>query len=92
MRGFKADGYGWEVRFIEILNCRRRQRCQSFESDQFPTELSIRKVIELTVSQNNARTAGERLQMERDPGQSKQVDGGAPDSVASVSECPSKNA
>jgi integrase len=56
----RAKGYAWEVRFSEKLNGKRHQRCQTFDGTEYPTEKDVRKAIELTVSQVNAGTAGER--------------------------------
>jgi integrase len=56
----RADGFAWEVRFSETVNGKRRQPCETFDGDQYPTESSVRIAIELTVSQINAGTAGER--------------------------------
>jgi integrase len=56
----RANGFAWEVRFSETVNGKRRQPCETFDGDQYPTEASVRIAIELTVSQINAGTAGER--------------------------------
>src|ERR1035438_3040709 len=56
----RAKGYAWEVRFSQKLNGKRHQRCQTFDGAEYPTEKDVRKAIELTVSQVNAGTAGER--------------------------------
>ena len=56
----KAKGYAWEVRFSEWLNRKRFQRTMTFQGTEYPKEADVRKAIELTVSQINSGTAGER--------------------------------
>lgn len=56
----KAKGYAWEVRFSEWLNGKRFQRTMTFQGTEFPKEADVRKAIDLTVSQINSGTAGER--------------------------------
>jgi hypothetical protein len=56
----KAKGYAWEVRFSEWLNGKRFQRSLTFQGTEYPEEADVRKAIELTVSQINSGTAGER--------------------------------
>ena len=56
----KAKGYAWEVRFSEWLNGKRFQRSLTFQGTDYPNEADVRKAIELTVSQINSGTAGER--------------------------------
>ncbi len=56
----KAKGYAWEVRFSEWLNGKRFQRTMTFQGTEYPKETDVRKAIELTVSQINAGTAGEK--------------------------------
>gem|GEM_PF-2216800 len=57
----KAKGYAWEVRFSEWLNGKRFQRTMIFQGTQYPKEADVRKAIELTVSQINSGTAGEKV-------------------------------
>ncbi len=56
----KAKGYAWEVRFSEWLNGKRFQRTMTFQGTEYPKEADVRKAIELTVSQINSGTAGEK--------------------------------
>lgn len=56
----KAKGYVWEVRFSEWLNGQRFQRTMRFQGTEYPKEADVRKAIELTVSQINSGTAGEK--------------------------------
>ncbi len=56
----KAKGYVWEVRFSEWLNGQRFQRTMRFQGTEYPKEADVRKVFELTVSQINSGTAGEK--------------------------------
>lgn len=56
----RANGHAWEVRFSETVSGKRRQRCETCDGNQYPAEASVRVEIELTVSQINAGTAGER--------------------------------
>ncbi len=56
----KAKGYVWEVRFSEWLNGKRFQRTMRFQGTAYPKETDVRKAIELTVSQINSGTAGEK--------------------------------
>ena len=56
----KAKGYVWEVRFSEWLNGKRFQRTMRFQGTEYPKEADVRKAIELTVSQINSGTAGEK--------------------------------
>lgn len=42
------------------MNLRDANVCQTYDGDQYSTEISVRKAIELTVSQINAGTAGEK--------------------------------
>lgn len=56
----KAKGYAWEVRFSEWLNGKRFQRAMTFQGTEYPKEADVRKAIELTVSQMNSGTAGEK--------------------------------
>lgn len=56
----RANGHAWEVRFSETVNGKRRQRCETYDGDQYSTEASVRTAIELTVWQINAGTAGGR--------------------------------
>ena len=56
----KAKGYAWEVRFSEWLNGKRFQRTMIFHGTEYPKEADVRKAIELTVSQINSGTAGEK--------------------------------
>ena len=56
----KAKGYAWEVRFSEWLNGKRFQRTMTFQGTEYPKETDVRKAIELTVSQINSGTAGEK--------------------------------
>jgi len=57
----KAKGYAWEVRFSEWLNGKRFQRTMTFQGTEYPKEADVRKAIELTVSQINSGTAGEKV-------------------------------
>jgi integrase len=56
----RASGFAWEVRFSEWKDGKRHQRTQIFDGVRFPKEQDVRKAIELTVSQVNAGTAGEK--------------------------------
>lgn len=56
----KAKGYAWEVRFPEWLSGKRFQRTMTFQGTEYPKEAEVRKAIELTVSQINSGTAGEK--------------------------------
>lgn len=56
----KAKGYAWEVRFSEWLNGKRFQRSMTLQGTEYPKEADVRKAIELTVSQINSGTAGEK--------------------------------
>jgi integrase len=56
----RAKGFAWEVRFSEMNEGKRHQRTQIFDGAQYKTEKDVRKAIELTVSQINSGTAGER--------------------------------
>jgi len=56
----KAKGYAWEVCFSDWLDGKRFQRTMTFQGTEYPKEADVRKAIELTVSQINAGTAGEK--------------------------------
>jgi hypothetical protein len=56
----KAKGHAWEVRFSEWLNGKRFQRTMTFQGTEYPKEADVRKALELTVSQINSGTAGEK--------------------------------
>ena len=56
----KAKGYAWEVRFSEWRNGKRFQRTMTFQGNVYAKEADVRKAIELTLSQINSGTAGER--------------------------------
>jgi integrase len=56
----RANGFAWEVRFSEWTDGKRHQRTQIFDAAKYPKEQDVRKAIELTVSQVNAGTAGEK--------------------------------
>jgi integrase len=56
----RANGYVWQVRFSEWKDGKRFQRTQIYDGAQYHTEKSVRKAIELTVSQVNSGTAGEK--------------------------------
>lgn len=53
----RAKGYAWEVRLSEKVNGKRKQRCLTFDGNEYRTEKDVRKAIELTVSQINSGTA-----------------------------------
>jgi hypothetical protein len=56
----KAKGYAWEVRSSKWRNGKRFQRMLTFQGNDYPKEADVRKAIELTVSQINSGTVGER--------------------------------
>ena len=56
----RASGSVWQVRFSEVKDGKRYQRTQIFDCYEYPTEKSVRKAIELTVSQINSGTGGEK--------------------------------
>jgi hypothetical protein len=56
----RAKGYAWEVRFSERVNGKRRQRSQTFDGFEYPTEAAGRKAFELIMSQINSGTLDEK--------------------------------
>jgi integrase len=56
----RAKGYAWEVRYSEMKDGKRHQRTEVYDGGEYRTEKDVRKAIELTVSQINSGTAGER--------------------------------
>jgi integrase len=56
----RAKGYAWEVRYSEMKDGKRYQRTEVYDGALYKTEKDVRKAIELTVSQINAGTGGER--------------------------------
>ncbi|MGA2673717.1 MAG: site-specific integrase [Terracidiphilus sp.] len=56
----RAKGFVWEVRFSGRKGGKRYQRTEIYDPAQYRTEKDVRKAIELTISQVNAGTAGEK--------------------------------
>lgn len=55
----RSIGFAWEVRFSESRNGKRRQKCLTFSSEDYPTEAAVREAIEprlLAHKQRNAHT------------------------------------
>jgi len=50
----------WEVRFSEMKGGKRYQRTEILDPALYRTKKDLRKTIELTISQVNAGTAGEK--------------------------------
>jgi integrase len=45
----RANGFAWEVRFSETVNGTRKRKTICFESDEYPTEASVRTAIQTQV-------------------------------------------
>jgi integrase len=56
----RATGWRWKVRFSEYKDGKRWQRTLLFDPAKYPTEKKVREALELTVSQVNSGTAGEK--------------------------------
>jgi hypothetical protein len=50
----RANGFAWEVRFSETINGKQRQKSLYFQSDEYPTETSVRKALQLQVALANS--------------------------------------
>jgi integrase len=51
----RATGHAWEVRFSETVEGQRKQKSLYFSSDEYPTEASVRRVIQTQVTLANNR-------------------------------------
>jgi integrase len=49
----RANGFVWQVRFSEMRDGKRWQKCLTYSGDKYPTEAAVRKAIEHPVSMQN---------------------------------------
>lgn len=56
----RAKGFAWEVRYSEMKNGDGHQRTEVYDGATYKPEKNVRRAQELTVSQINSGTAGER--------------------------------
>lgn len=49
----RANGFAWEVRFSETVSGKRQQKSLYFKGDEYPTQASVRKAIQMQVALAN---------------------------------------